>query len=399
MSKIIYLGGIFFPSQIDEIISSSTGNIQNAADSLQKNFLKGLVQASGKKIALVNLPFVGSFPRRYRRIIFPAASEFLYGGVDAKGVAFINLQYVKFLGRFFSALVGLRSLCSTSSNTIIIYSAHLPFIFAALVFKLTRRDSHLCLILPDFPEFMGEGGLAYRSLKAVESAVFRRTAKYIDFFVVLTAYMPKRLGVSDEKYVVVEGIVSDAQPRPSKKAHDTSSRIFLYSGTLAARYGMLDLVKAFESLKNPGIELWICGEGDSKLKIIEAANKNPNIKFLGQLPREKVMQLQATADVLVNPRRPVGEFTLYSFPSKTLEYLAAGRLVVMHALPGVPDEYDPYILLSDTPDQEGLARALLQAASMDDKKLRDIGAAGRRFVMENKTPAVQCRKVLELIGG
>mgnify|MGYP003303651866 CR=1 FL=1 len=44
--------------------------------------------------------------------------------------------------------------------------------------------------------------------------------------------------------------------------------------------------------------------------------------FTGKIDRSQVLALQRSATVLVNPRRNNEEYTKYSFPSKTMEYLA-----------------------------------------------------------------------------
>ena len=62
------------------------------------------------------------------------------------------------------------------------------------------------------------------------------------------------------------------------------------------------------------------------------------IEFLGMLPRTDVLELQSKATILVNPRQPVGDFTKYSFPSKTIEYMASGTPLLMYKLPGIPEE-------------------------------------------------------------
>jgi hypothetical protein len=65
MKEIIFLGGIFPEDIRDEIEAKSSGVIQNAADSLQKALISGL-KIHFEKLTLVNLPFIGSFPKRYK---------------------------------------------------------------------------------------------------------------------------------------------------------------------------------------------------------------------------------------------------------------------------------------------------------------------------------------------
>jgi glycosyltransferase involved in cell wall biosynthesis len=107
------------------------------------------------------------------------------------------------------------------------------------------------------------------------------------------------------------------------------------------------------------------------------------------------LELQRAASVLVNPRRPEGEFTKYSFPSKTMEYLASSKQVIMHRLPGMPPEYLEHLTIPATPDASGLAQALraVSARSKDERAIS--GAQARAFILASKSPDAQVTRVLD----
>lgn len=398
--QIIFLGGIFLPREMEEIKNNSRGVIQNAADALQKALLRGLSSRWAGRIKLVNIPFVGSFPRLYRRPSIPSCRDVLYENIEVLGVGFNNVRFIRTFTRFLAALRGLRQASGKDAATIIIYSAHLPFLAAGLLHARFARGAKICLVLPDLPEFMGEGGLTYRIAKKVESRLFYTLTKRVDYFVLLTRFMADRLGLAEGQYTVVEGVYDpEGVAGGDGSWSDEPGIVFLYTGTLAARYGILDLLEAFRSLERADARLWICGAGDARQTVESLSQADPRIRYFGQVSREEAVALQARAHVLVNPRRPEGEFTKFSFPSKTMEYLAAGRPVVMHRLPGMPDEYLPYLRLPPAPDAGGLAAALREVAALPEAELRSQGAAGRQFVLREKTPAMQCARIVELIGG
>ena len=78
--------------------------------------------------------------------------------------------------------------------------------------------------------------------------------------------------------------------------------------------------------------------------------------------------MQHKATILVNPRTSEGEFTKYSFPSKTMEYLLAGRCVVVNRLPGIPEEYYQYVYTPQNESVEALAECLTNVLDIN----RDI---------------------------
>ncbi|MEO5757993.1 MAG: glycosyltransferase [Mesorhizobium sp.] len=331
----------------------SKGVVQNAADALQKSIIRGIA-SNNRDMVIVNLPYVGSYPRLFNKAVFPSTIDSIYG-VALYGQEFPLYRFVKSIFRLKNALRGLRSVSEENLPSItnrrpvvLVYAAHLPFMLAAIAYRGFRRKAAVCLIMPDLPQFMAEGGRLYRAAKAVETAIFNRLTKHIDYFVVLTKAMAEKLELPEHKYVVVEGVANEFAA-PALTSTASAKRVFMYAGTLAGRYGIVDLLTAFQKVSTPSAELWICGEGDSRDKVEAAARADHRIKFLGQLPRDEVLKLQFQASVLVNPRGPGGEFTKYSFPSKTMEYMASGRTVLMHRLPGIPEEYHQYFVSPEDP--------------------------------------------------
>lgn len=395
---IVFLGGLFLPERIDEIQRQSRGPVQFAADALQKAFLRGFATVSEAPFSVINLPFVGSYPARYRAMRFPAWSGTYPAGVMVEGRPFLNLQIVKYLSRFRSALTGLKvAIPSGSQATVVIYSAHLPFLAAARLLRWSRPGIDLCLILPDLPEFMGVGGRVYVFLKSIESFLFRKLIADVDCFVLLTDAMGDRLGIPPARRLVVEGIFDpvedeNAAGRPYERPADAFP--ILYTGTLAARYGISDLLDAFERLERPQVRLWICGDGDTRPRVEALAARDARVTYFGQVSRSQALALQRQAAVLVNPRRAEGKFTKYSFPSKTMEYLASGKPVVMHALPGVPKEYHDYLVIPRTQDAAGLAEVLDDLAGRPAADLLELGRRGQSFVLNAKNPETQVGKVI-----
>lgn len=395
---IIFLGGVFLPIQHDEILKHSRGVVQNAANALQKAFLRGFAGHGSGIVQIVNLPFVGSYPRLYDAITFPACDDILPPGIPARGEGFLNLRLIRFWSRFLSAFRGLqRAVRGADHPVLVVYSAHLPFLAAARLVRLARSDVFLCAILPDLPEFMGIGGRLYTTLKAVESFLFRKIVRGFDSFVFLTDAMGERIGIPADKRIVVEGIYDPQDDSAVQVTEHVDSGAFniLYTGTLAARYGILDLLHAFEELNDPDARLWICGDGDTRPAIEAMAQREPRVRYFGQVPRDKALALQRAACVLVNPRRPEGEFTKYSFPSKTMEYLASGKQVIMHGLPGIPPEYLKHLTIPGTADAAGLAQALRAVASLTEEERAARGARARAFILHDKSPEAQVARVLE----
>lgn len=393
--KFIFLGGLFCEEQREFILRNSVGVVQNAADVLQKNIVIGLDSISSSGVTVINLPFVGSYPKRFRVRYFPAIHARVGQHSQIHGFGFLNITLVKLVSRFVAATKALWAENRGGEVILFVYSAHLPFVLSSLIFRFTRPSVKICLVLPDLPEYMGGGGFLYSIFKRIDAAIFYSLAKRIDYFVVLTEKMIFRLGVDEKRAVVIEGVAPDMPPEVNFKPVD--SRSFLYTGTLARRYGVVDLIDAFEKLEGRDVELWICGDGDSRDYICSAAKRDRRIRYFGQLERGDVVKLQGRATVLVNPRPPEGEFTKYSFPSKIMEYMVSGRPVIMYKLDGVPKEYSPYYISPEGVGVDWLAATMRRTLQMSEDRLGALGEAARQFVLAEKSARIQARKILNLV--
>ena len=123
---------------------------------------------------------------------------------------------------------------------------------------------------------------------------------------------------------IFEGIVEDKklEVKESKKPY------IFFGGALMEKYGVYNLIEAFNELNKKDLELWICGHHGDERKLNEAAKSNKHIKFLGLLPVNKVMEYEQASLCTINPRPFSEDLDRFSIPSKTLEYMAMGRPVI-----------------------------------------------------------------------
>lgn len=398
--NIILLTGLFAPNDYESIIQNSKGNVQFAADALQKSIVIGLL--SYEEIQIVNLPFVGSYPRRYKK---PRIDSFTFSSIGnetvVKGtnVSFCNVTGIKLLDRYIRAKRALQSkIADDKDNIIFVYSIHTPFLLACRDLKRQYRNVKVILISPDLPEYMSQKETCVRSLLvSMNKYVLKHCYQFVDGYVLLTDYMKERLPVGSKPYTVIEGIYNQKDECDLIQQNDSREQYILYTGTLARRYGILNLVKAFMSVKIDNLKLYICGEGEARDEIIRLSNLDSRIKYIGQIKREEALYLQRSAKLLVNPRSPEGEFTKYSFPSKVMEYLASGTPTLMCRLPGIPDEYYNYCYSMDNNEVYALAEALLKIFEIPERYRFEMGQRARDYILQKKNPKSQTKKIVDLL--
>lgn len=393
MKKIVFLGPLYPYEREDEIWENMIVNISNASNVFQWNLLRGIQKLVGSKLSVVNVLPVGIWKRQYRKF-FLLDSDWKSKGVSGHEIGSINLPFLKQWHRSVKIKRYLKKVADENTE-IILYSAYMPFLKAIYRFPQNIRITAIITDLPNYYD-LGQTSRIRKVLRSVQNLMIKRYLKRVDRFVVLTKQMCEPLEVCERPWVCVEGICDAEQKVISNEKKD--KHIIFYSGTLHYRYGIKNLLDAFSLMTNENTELWICGSGEAKSEIELLAQKDNRVKFYGFCTPSEVAELREQADILVNPRPNEGEYVKYSFPSKTMEYMASGKPVVMYKLDGIPDEYDRYlnyaIPFGDKPTQ--FAAAMQEVICKYDDALKKAEEA-RLFVLNNKNAVYQAQKILDLI--
>jgi len=400
--ELIFIGSLFPKDRINEICKNSKCGIDNAANNFQWTLIQGLDMFL-KKMSIITMPNIRTYPKCFTKLFFNS-SKFSHRNESVDYcLGFINFPLIKHFHKVLTLFNVLKkNYISKDDIYIIVYSLHSPFLLAAIRFKKRNPNAKICLVIPDLPDFMTESkNIFYLFFKKIDSLLMMHLLLNIDSFVVLSDQMVNKLNISNKPWVRIEGIYNNNLNCNKIIENDfklnRNKKIILYTGTLDIRYGIIDLLDAFTEINNENFLLWICGDGNSKNRIIEASKSDSRIKYYGVLPFERVLQLQRQATVLVNPRTPKGEYTLYSFPSKTMEYLASGIPCIMYKLPGVPSEYYKYFYSPKEENSNGIKNAILEVCSKSEIELYDFGKAASEFILKNKNPQVQVKKIYDLI--
>jgi len=170
---------------------------------------------------------------------------------------------------------------------------------------------------------------------------------------------------------------------PSKK-RGTNKNIVLYTGMLSVWGGVSFLLKAFQKVCNPDIELWICGHG-LNADLNAALKRDPRIRFWGLVSELRLQQLCREASVLVNPRPGNVNGNTMNFPSKILDYLTYGKPVISTWTPGLSPEYRDVLEILDEETEECLAKTIENVLNWSDYKMDQNSIRIRDFLLTKKT--------------
>lgn len=384
-----------------QVAHDAKDKLQNQINSYQRAFVEGIKSnlLPDERLEIVNALPVGVFPLQYRRSLIPSGWHDEHVMYE---LGCINLPGMKQYGRARRAARKLSAWCAQdpSNRMVLLYTMYLPYLQAVERVRRRYPDLKACVIVTDLPNELGLASGRKGLLRQIEYKRGRRSmelCRKMDAFVLLTRPMADALGVNGKPCLVIEGLIQHGEniTLPAKGAGESGRLSVLYSGTLEPDLGIPELLEAFASL--PEYDLWICGQGSMSAEVAQAAKSHANIRYFGFVSHERALELQAKAALLINPRSPKGVFTRYSFPSKTLEYMRSGKPVVCHRLEGIPEEYDPYLQYIEGEGAGAIAHAVRKALALTPEERLSLGQRARMFVLDNKTPGNQCRRLMDFL--
>ena len=173
----------------------------------------------------------------------------------------------------------------------------------------------------------------------------------------------------------------------------------VYAGGLHEKFGAVKLVKAFQKTTLPNTELHLYGGGQAVSFLNEVAKQEPRIQYKGVLPVSEIVGVERRATLLVNPRPSDEEFTKYSFPSKTLEYMVSGTPLLTTKLPGIPEEYFDYLYTFPEETTEAMAKQLQKILDQETQELQLMGQRAKEFVLTKKNNLLQGKKITTFLRG
>ena len=273
---------------------------------------------------------------------------------------------------------------------IIMYALN-PLFLIPLLMARKKYGFKIITICSELPQLRRYG---FSVPARIKRKIFTKLNNKFDGYVLFSKHMADRIKCNNiEKYIVLEGIAPDIQNRPQMN----KKNIVMYAGGLAKDNNVAKLVDCCCKIKELD-ELWICGIGEDASYIEQVQKSDARIKYFGRVENRQVLKMERQAKVLVTIRSPKVELTKYSFPSKILEYIASGSLVVSTKLKGIPEEYFDYIL-ETSEEEEEIISVLKQGLLMCEREYQVKCNMAQEYIKSKKNYLIQAEKIIELIKG
>lgn len=286
------------------------------------------------------------------------------------------------------------------SRVVVVYEMHIPYLFALRKIKRNNPNIVSVLICPDLTSYM-DVDIAKkrikRILKLIENKLAQRLLRYVDGYVFFTEHMSEQFqGHLHKPSVVIEGVFNEDKYEYSR-LEKAKPPYIIHSGSLHTKMGIEELIEAFSHIKRKDVELHFFGSGEMDDYIHNAESSIKGIKHHGFVDPRNLFEYEKRASLIVNVRNPKEQYTRYSFPSKTFEFLASGTPLLCTDMEGIPSEYKKHMLLIPDNSIEAIQKALDDYFELPVYEQDALGIAAQTFVRQEKNSLKQSQILIDMI--
>lgn len=397
--KYIWIGSVKDPEDLEKMVKKGYSDL--SGNNYQLSYIKAIEYASKSNVSIINcLNFSENGKRKTK------ANKWSRKNEENVDIGFINIPIISQVSKIKNIKYHLKSLINKYKDEdicILIAAMSTPLMSAAKVAKKLRKNNknktEIVQIVPDLPQFMNFNNdeKLKNILKKIDYIYMKKYLKFCNKFIFFTEEMSNYLNIKKD-YIVIEGI-SDID-KDYIKSKKTKHQI-VYAGAINDTFGIYELIEAFKMINTSTFELLLYGNCKNKSKLLSKIKDVKNIKYMGIVSKDELMKIEKESYFMINPRNSIGEYTKYSFPSKTIDYMISGRPVIMYKLHGIPSEYDDHLIyIVDTGNHvNDIYNCLLKCMNMTEKEIEIIGLDAYNFILNNKSYRVQGEKMIKFIRG
>jgi colanic acid biosynthesis glycosyl transferase WcaI len=290
----------------------------------------------------------------------------------------------------FAIAAGLRAGTLRRPDVVLASSPPLPVGTLGVLLSKRYRRPWILEVRDVWPEsavsvgWLTDGSRLYRALERLA----HHHASTADAVIVPTPGLVDPVSRHGAAHVdVVPGSVLDAGNDEERRARaraelgiDDDTCLFVYVGAVGLANGLDMLVDAVRQLaEDRPARFLVVGDGSARTTLERrlAAERIDRIQMLDAVPKDRVADLLAAADVCLHLLRPDSVFAS-ALPTKMLEYFGAHRPFIT-TVPGLPSELAEASGGGSATTLEGLTAELRRWLSMSPAERRERGEASYRY--------------------
>lgn len=397
--KILYIGTVCDLQKYEMIFAGGSTKPSVAPIVFESSLLAGFKE-NGVEVDILSFPMIPTFPT-IKKIYWGNKKEKLECGYECTWLKTLNIHLAKQLSRRLNGKKLIKKWLKANKDkecAILTYSIP-PFLVKDIIKCCNEFGVPCFAVVTDLLKHMYINSNKEELSLKLKNRYLEKAIKHqgdFDGYVYLTEAMKDEIN-PQKPYIVMEGIADVSNVKQPSQEEKSVPSVVMYAGGLNEKYGTMTLVEAFSTIKTPDVQLWLFGNGNCVDKIKDYCKKDSRIIYYGSVSREEVIRREREATLLVNVRSDSEDYTKYSFPSKTIEYMLSGTPLLTSKLPGIPSEYYEYVFSLNECNKDEISSRLEEILSLSKEELIEKGKKSAQFIVERKNAKTQSRRVIELI--
>lgn len=396
----IFLGFVLPESEMTPIFQEDRSP-QVQTHKFSWNLIKAIEANRDFEISYISSKAVSDYPNYPHKKVTGRIWEVDEGAfhLRIREISFHNTSLLKIPSRFFHTLAAfLKEYKKKQTKGLIIYSVHVPYMLLGyLLAKCLKLE--VIAIWTDPPSVKAHGDSFLKDkLRGFERSISEYLMKRVDKVIALTKYLAADFA-PNKPYLVIEGIInpSDSKAIGTDEIRQHDEIKVVYTGSISSHYGLNNIVEAFKKFDpSSQIILEVYGKGDYVETLKQVEQNYPHIRYKGFKTYAEILSIQREADFLINARASTDDYVKYSFPSKTLEYMLSGTPLITTLLPGIPEEYRPFLIVLKDNAPHTIYDCLLDLKSMPLIERQQFGEKAETFAL-TKDYLHQGKKIVDFI--
>ena len=287
----------------------------------------------------------------------------------------------------------------TEQLDILVYNIYTPPI--SWLYKSAKRTkSRLFAILYDLgvpPKRLKLSRLTMLGYKRMESLA-HKYIPLLDGRIVINENIIDHYAPGKD-FILIDGGISNSIVKklfPIKETESGHLQLFC-AGMLWDQNGTKLILSTMKKYPDLNAVVHFAGNGIDVPLIIEASKSDSRIKYEGMLNVDNLFKLYEKSDVLLNLR--IEEAIDYHFPSKLLEYMATGKLVLSTPIAHAQRDYKDLIIFLEEITPDGLYKKILEINSLGKEEFIKRGEITRRFMLEQRQWNSRTKEIINYIHG
>lgn len=210
-----------------------------------------------------------------------------------------------------------------NNDIVVVYNVIYAWLLLPILAKKKNKKSYL--IQADYAP-----ADSYNSIvKKIYSIMISKSIRKYDVVLAMSVNDKNMLN-KKQVFCLMEGGIDGATFKDVQPPDISTKRPLriMYAGLFNQGAGIDLFLESIKRIERSDICVYVSGQGKLEEYVKNAAQSDCRISYLGKLPYEKYLSYLKTCDILVNPRNMNLPENKHNFPSKMMEYIATGRMIV-----------------------------------------------------------------------